>query len=430
MPRNNHVPKYSHHKASGQAYVKLRDGTGGYHFVYLGVHGSAESREAYRRTLAEYDAGSPPEQILEIGAGPTVAQVFLKFLKHAEVHYRRADGTQTPEVEEYKALSTLVNGLYSRTPAAKFGPKALKAVRQAMIGRGLCRKVINQRIGRLKNVFKFAVAEELVSVEVYHALLTVTGLQKGRSDIRESEPVTPVDDARVDATLPFLTRHVRGIVEFQRRTGCRPGEAAAVRRADIDFGGEIWLYKPPQHKGSWRGKERIITVGPLAQEVLREFFTTSINDYLFSPKRSMQEFRAAQRRNRKTPVQPSQRIRAKRAPAVLHLNHYTARAYAKAVLKGCDRAFPSPGELALRLEETTKEWKARLTPEQRAALQTWREASRWHPNQLRHTHGTKVRKQFGLEAAQVALGHSKADITELYAQRNLDLALKVAASLG
>ena len=28
----------------------------------------------------------------------------------------------------------------------------------------------------------------------------------------------------------------------------------------------------------------------------------------------------------------------------------------------------------------------------------------WHPNQLRHTHGTAVRGRFGLEAAQVALG--------------------------
>ena len=35
----------------------------------------------------------------------------------------------------------------------------------------------------------------------------------------------------------------------------------------------------------------------------------------------------------------------------------------------------------------------------------------WHPNQLRHTRATEVRKQFGLEAAQVVLGHAKADVT-------------------
>ena len=46
---------------------------------------------------------------------------------------------------------------------------------------------------------------------------------------REKEPVGPVDDAVVDATIPFLNRHVRGLVEFQRLTGCRPGEAGRAR---------------------------------------------------------------------------------------------------------------------------------------------------------------------------------------------------------
>jgi hypothetical protein len=32
----------------------------------------------------------------------------------------------------------------------------------------------------------------------------------------------------------------------------------------------------------------------------------------------------------------------------------------------------------------------------------------WSPNQLRHTRGTEVRKQFGLEAAQVVPGHAGA----------------------
>ena len=35
-----------------------------------------------------------------------------------------------------------------------------------------------------------------------------------------------------------------------------------------------------------------------------------------------------------------------------------------------------------------------------------------------------------LEAAQVALGHTKADVTQVYAERNLDLARRVAAEIG
>ena len=54
----------------------------------------------------------------------------------------------------------------------------------------------------------------------------------------------------------------------------------------------------------------------------------------------------------------------------------------------------------------------------------------WHPNQLRHTYATKVRKAHGLEAAQVLLGHSRADVTQVYAERNEGLAATVAAMIG
>jgi hypothetical protein len=35
-----------------------------------------------------------------------------------------------------------------------------------------------------------------------------------------------------------------------------------------------------------------------------------------------------------------------------------------------------------------------------------------------------------LESAQVVLGHSKADVTQVYAERNEDLAATVAAKIG
>jgi hypothetical protein len=35
-----------------------------------------------------------------------------------------------------------------------------------------------------------------------------------------------------------------------------------------------------------------------------------------------------------------------------------------------------------------------------------------------------------LEAAQVALGHSQANVTQLYAERNLRLAVEVAQAIG
>jgi integrase len=52
------------------------------------------------------------------------------------------------------------------------------------------------------------------------------------------------------------------------------------------------------------------------------------------------------------------------------------------------------------------------------------------PNQLRHTAATEIREKFGLEAAQVVLGHASADITQVYAERNQKLAAEVIKQIG
>jgi integrase len=54
----------------------------------------------------------------------------------------------------------------------------------------------------------------------------------------------------------------------------------------------------------------------------------------------------------------------------------------------------------------------------------------WHPHQLRHNAATAVRKQFGLEGAQLMLGHSSADVTQIYAEVDREKALAIAAKIG
>jgi integrase len=55
---------------------------------------------------------------------------------------------------------------------------------------------------------------------------------------------------------------------------------------------------------------------------------------------------------------------------------------------------------------------------------------RWYPLQLRHTRATEIRRRFGIEAAQVSLGHARADVTQVYAERNLALASEIAQEIG
>ncbi len=110
--------------------------------------------------------------------------------------------------------------LYGHTLVREFGPLALKAIRQRLIDDRLCRKVVNRRVAGVRHIFKWGMGEELVAPEVYTALTAVSGLQKGCTSAYETEPVEPVDDAVVDATLPHSSiGSSPGLIEFIRPHG-------------------------------------------------------------------------------------------------------------------------------------------------------------------------------------------------------------------
>jgi site-specific recombinase XerC len=81
-------------------------------------------------------------------------------------------------------------------------------------------------------------------------------------------------------------------------------------------------------------------------------------------------------------------------------------------------------------KETAKQGQERLTSTEREALKKWQSENRWSPNPLRHTAATEIRRQFGLEAAQVTLGHSNANVTQIYAERDLSKAAEIMRQVG
>lgn len=205
----------------------------------------------------------------------------------------------------------------------------------------------------------------------------------------------------------------------------------SIRRCDIEMTGDVWMYKPAQHKTKHKGKVRVIAIGPKAQELLRGFFTDNPTDYLFSPRRAVEEFRAEGSANRKTKRYPShmKRNETKRATSRKHppRERYGRQSYLTAIERAYDRAFPLPAELAGRQKddgrkETPKEWRKRLTDQEREKVREWKRVHQWFPYQLRHTVATEVRKEHGREAAQVVLGHAHAKTSEIYAAKNQALA--------
>jgi integrase len=452
MSRPINVPSYRLHKQSGQAVVTLTDGIGGRRDVLLGKYGTAESRAEYARVIGEWEANGRRVQVADSEArfrSLSINELLLAFIRHAEQHYRREDGTTTNELNECKAAFKPLKALYGALACADFSPLKLKAVRQKMtearrylvrftitkdgkektlarhvwehdfrrtsagvpqarrrghwydaelLGerQALSRGVINSRIARIVRMFKWAVSEEMAPESVWRSLTTVRGLEKGRTTVRETDDVKPVPEAHVLAVLPHATPPVAAMLELQLLTGARPGEMRIMRSCDIDMSGDVWLYRPHHHKTRHKGKERIIAIGQKGQEIIKRFFKLDTQAFLFTPRDAIAHFRARQRMNRKTKVQPSQQDRKKNKPRKQPGACYTMSAYATAVAKACIKA----------------------------------DVPHFHPHQVRHTHATEVRRRFGLEAAQVALGHAQAQITEVYAERDLALAAKVAKEIG
>jgi integrase len=415
-PRNT-VPTYLLHTTSGQARCRLNG-----RYVYLGPHGSAESLAAYARICTELRSAPDPAVVAGTGMATgtpdvTVSEVLLAFWKHAERHYRLADGTPTAELREYKGAFAPVRAMYCATPAAEFGPLALKAVRQKMIDVGLARTTVNNRVRRLKHVFKWAASEQLVPVGTYQALATVAGLQKGRTAAPEPEPVRPVRPEDVAAVLPHLRPAVRAMILLQQVTGMRPGEAVRIRPCDIDQSGPVWVYRPPHHKTAHRGKERAVALGPRAREILAPFTPADPASYYFSPRRVVAGLHAERAVRRETPRFPSHLTRnadrRSTTPRRVPGERYSTMTYDRAVARACRSA-------NLVRERERVEHGPNRPP-----------VAPWSPNQLRHLKAAELRARYGLEYVRAVLGHSFAGMADHYSRAaDATLAAQVAAEAG
>ena len=427
-PRTASLPKYRHYKPKNLAVVRI-DGRD----HYLGKYGSPASWERYHRLMAERAVSANPTVTLDpVGpsaSNPTIAEIILAFWKHALQHYRGPDGTPSKDRGNIKAALRPLRALYGMIPAEDFGLLALRAVRQRMIDDGLARTSVNARVNRVRRSFRWAASIEMVPVAVVQALATVAGLQKGRSEAREPDPVGPVAIDRVEATSPRLSRPVAGLMRLLQLTGMRSGEACVIRGRDLRAGEPNWTYTPASHKTAHLGKCRVIPLGPRAVAVVEGSLTADPEAYLFRPADAVAEHHARRAACRVSRTTPSEVARRKAAPGAGHAARYRRHTLRNAINRACDKAFPHPVLLMIPTR--------RLGAAQKAELATWRTSHRWSPNQLRHLAATEIRSRYGLEAAQTVLGHSWADlydcivqVTQVYAERDLARVHDVMREIG
>jgi integrase len=344
-----------------------------------------------------------------------IAALTAAYLDYVRGYYVSEQGKLTREIVDIRYSLKPLTDLFAALPVNEFGPLKLIEVRDSMIRSNLSRNLINQRVGRIKRMFKWAVSRQLVSPIIYQGLITVEGLKRGRCAARETEKRRPVEERHVYAILPYTTPVVAAMIELQLLTGMRPGELVILRPCDIDRSGKVWHYTPAHHKTQYRGDERIISIGPRGQDILTPFLLRPAETYCFSPAESEKQRREKMSLERITPLccgnVPGSNV--KEDPKKTPGNEYDSMSYGKAVRHAITAANKAIKEAAKEKEIE----KPDLIPV-------------WTPYQLRHTAATKVRREMGYETAGATLGHTNMSATAIYAERNQGLADEAARRLG
>lgn len=372
------VPKYRRHP-NGQAFVKVKAVNDGRPY-YLGKYGSEESKKNYRRVLKCIECGISLES--EKATKPTtIVELIAAYLPYAEKRYTR-NGQVSKEYTEQKHALRPLDELFGTIQAASFGPQRLNELRNYLIAKRLCRRVINRRVQRVRRFFRWASSTGLVPQELYAGLLSLEPLLYGQFDCREKAEIEPVPLAIVEQTIPYMVPAVAAMARIQLICAMRPTEVCIMRPCDIDRSNGIWIYQPKEHKNAWRGLSRNIALLPSAREVIEPFLDRPADSYLFSPRETLEK------------MVGQAGIRAGIR------DHYDRESYRQAIVYAIQKAARQGVTIP-----------------------------HWHPLQLRHTRATEVSQILGEQAAQRLLGHKRLETTGIYSARQLKELLAIAEQL-
>ena len=364
------LPQYCRHVASNRAFVNLPLGKGKRKRVYLGEFNSAESLAKYDQVVGNWLATKQAPELTT--AGPTVQDIAER--------YSSATRPITAESKRYHLDSSvrILKELFGTRPVSEFNALQFTRFRSALIDEGYSRKYCNEILTWVKRCFTWAMQRDYVTTDQHMKIQSIANVNADEAPTKE---VLPANEDDVNATLPRLSKDFQDTIAFLRATGCRPGEARTMRVGEIDR--ESWLYKPSSHKTAHKGKARIIPIPSNVRELLLPRLLRPADGFVFGADGGERP--------------------------------YEKRSLGRAIDHAIKR---------INKERAATRKKEKLKPEELP------DVGHWHPYQLRHARATEVREQYGVEVAQVILGHSRIDMTQHYAGITEAKAKEVGRLLG
>lgn len=206
----------------------------------------AEARRAMHLLLAS--RGVEPEPVAS-PRGMPVVDVCNAYLDHAKVNLK-------PLTYEFylRHLSAFAE-IRGETPSADLRPHHVTAW---LASKGWSSTTRRGAITAVKRAFEWARRQGLIPDN------PIKDLEKPPAARREKIP----DRAEVDATFAEIRdRQFKDLLAAIHDTGCRPGEAAAVTAADIDFKAGTWtLANKTEHA---TGRKRVVYMTERVAEICR-----------------------------------------------------------------------------------------------------------------------------------------------------------------
>ena len=409
MPKIKYQPpKYSKIKVGKKQYAAVYvDGK----TIYLGAYGSPESRIAYSRFVAEYNASKPSflprgEPVEE--SNITVKELALAFLDYVKELCSAKEHRNTEYHHSRTVIKELLKLYGDGTLAGDFAPSCLKLVRQELIkSHRFCRGMVNKYTRHIIKIFDWGVENEYVHPNVHAILKAVKSLPEGYPGTFDNPEREDVPDDVIKRTLPFMPPTVAAMVKLQRLTGMRPSEVFNMRVGEIDRTSDpdLWYYKPPTHKTKKKTKiKKIVPLSQIEQKLIAPYLEgKTANQAVFSPAAAMAERYAERRANRKTKITPSQQARndERASKPRQYSEFYNRDSYRHAVNFAIAKG-------------------NKVLPEDQ-------QIPHWTPYQLRHAAATAMEiKSKGLDKAQALLGHKTVNMTRRYAHGQLVIAEEMA----
>lgn len=379
-------PTYRHWKTRNKGFVDWQ----GQRTYFHGAYGSAESMAEYEAFCLEHCGDEPVARRRD---GPTVTDIAELYAEHCEATFPATMTNHTAECNMLAVRELIFapgpTGNIGDLPIARIGPKVIQAfvdhmtARKTKAGGHLSRRTVNDRLGRVKGFFKWAVANEYAPPEVYMGIQAVPSVRRGRSQAVDNPPRRPVDWRDVEPVFDELAPHLRPLLWLQWYTGARSG--SVVQACPGQFSPDpdipaIMLWRP-RHKTEHVVDDLVIPIGPRCLERIGHLLGGCPTKPLACPRTARNNGRAS--------------------------DTYTSRAWRRALLRAQDRAI------------------AKATARHGAYV-----PKHWTPHQMRHARGQLVRAAYGLEGAQSALGHETIQAAQIYSHRRAEVAKQIALEIG